>query len=84
MMLTDSLPWLMWLMLAGLLFLLWASALLLTCAVLPGRPRRARNENEAIGELSLRLARGEITAEEFEQHRQLVLDAFRDRPPTSA
>ena len=24
MMLTDSLPWLMWLMLAGLLFLLWA------------------------------------------------------------
>jgi len=84
MMLTDALSWLMWVMVVGLLVLLWASALLLTCAVLPGRPRRARDENEAIGELSLRLARGEISADEFEQRRQRVLDAFRDRPRPSA
>jgi len=83
MMPTDELQWLMWVMVAILLILLWASALLLARAVLPGRPRRARDENEAIGELSLRLARGEITADEFEQRRQIVLDAFRDRPRTS-
>ena len=77
MMPTDAMSWLMWVMVAGLLALLWASALLLARTVLPGRPRRARDENEAIGELSLRLARGEITADEFEQRRRLVLDAFR-------
>ena len=77
MMPTDAMSWLMWVMVAGLLALLWASALLLACTVLPGRPRRARDENEAIGELSLRLARGEITADEFELQRQLVLKAFR-------
>ena len=77
MMPTDAMSWLMWVMVAGLLALLWASALLLACTVLPGRPRRARDENEAIGELSLRLARGEITADEFELQRQLVLNDFR-------
>lgn len=78
MMPTDAMTWLMWAMAAGLLILLWASALLLARTVLPGRPRRARDANEAIGELSpLRLARGEITADEFEQRRELVLDAFR-------
>ena len=77
MMPTDAMSWLMWVIVAGLLALLWTSALLLACTVLPGRPRRARDENEAIGELSLRLARGEITANEFEQQRQLVLTAFR-------
>lgn len=71
MMPTDAMSWLVWVMVAGLLILLWASALLLARTVLPGRPRRARDENEAIGELSLRLARGEITADEFEQQRQL-------------
>ncbi|WP_076806447.1 SHOCT domain-containing protein [Brachybacterium sp. P6-10-X1] len=74
---TDAMSWLMWTMVAGLLVLLWASALLLSRLVLPGRPRRPRDENEAIGELSLRLARGEISVDEFEQRRQLVLDAFR-------
>lgn len=77
MMPTDAMSWLMWAMVAGLLVLLWASALLLARSVLPGRPRYTRNENEAIGELSLRLARGEISVDEFEQRRQLVLDAFR-------
>lgn len=77
MMPTDAMSWLMWVIVAGLLALLWASALLLACTVLPGRPRRARDENEAIGELSLRLARGEITANEFEQQRPLVLNDFR-------
>ena len=83
MMPTDAMSWLVWVIVAGLLALLWASALLLARTVLPGRPRRARDENEAIGELSLRLARGEITADEFEQRRQIVLDAFPDRPRTS-
>lgn len=74
---TDAMSWLIWAMVAGLLVLLWASALLLARAVLPGRPRRARDENEAIGELSLRLAREEITTVEFEQRRQLGMDACR-------
>ena len=77
MMPSDAMSWLMWAMVAGLLFLLWAAALLLARTVLPGRPRRARDANEAIGELSLRLARGEISVDEFDQRRQLVLDAFR-------
>lgn len=74
---TDAMSWLIWAMVAGLLVLLWASALLLARAVLPGRPRRARDENEAIGEVSLRLARGEITTVEFDQRRRKILDAFR-------
>lgn len=77
MMPTDGMSWLMWAMVAGLLFLLWAAASLLARTVLPGHPRRARDANEAIGELSLRLARGEISVDEFDQRRQLVLDAFR-------
>lgn len=76
MMPTDGTSWVFWAMVAGLVVLLWASALLLARTVLPGRPRRVRDENEAIGELSLRLARGEITADEFAHQRQLVLDAF--------
>ncbi|WME24276.2 SHOCT domain-containing protein [Brachybacterium sp. GU-2] len=39
----------------------------------PTRSGRERGDRE----LSLRLARGEITADEFEQRRRLVLDAFR-------
>lgn len=74
---TDGTSWVFWAMVAGLVVLLWASALLLARTVLPGRPRRARDENEAIGELSLRLARGEITSDEFAHQRQLVLDALR-------
>ncbi|GAA1490520.1 SHOCT domain-containing protein [Brachybacterium sacelli] len=81
MMPTDAMSWLMWAMVAGLVVLLWAPALLLARTVLPGRPRRTRDENEAIGELSLRLARGEISVDEFEQQRQLVMDVFRPQNP---
>src|SRR5690625_2683415 len=40
----DAMSWLLWAMVAGLVVLLWASALLLARTVLPGRPRRARDE----------------------------------------
>jgi len=74
---TDLTSWVLWAMAAGLLALLWTSAMLLARTVLPGRPRRTRDENEAVGELSLRLARGEISVDEFEQQRQLIVDVFR-------
>lgn len=77
MMPNDGMSWLLWAMVAGLLVLLWASALLLVRAVLPGRSGRSHDEKETIGELSLRLARGENTADEFARRRQRVLDATR-------
>lgn len=50
MMPTDAMSWLVWVIVAGLLALLWASALLLARTVLPGCPparrmRTRRSEN---------------------------------------
>lgn len=75
-MMTGVTPWLWWALMAGLLTLLWISVLLLARTLLPGRPR---DPDEAIGELTVRLARGDIdiTAEEFEHQRRLVIEAFR-------
>lgn len=75
MMSTDAMSWLMWAFMAGLLALLWVSALLLARTLLPGRSRRPRDLDVAVGELSVRLARGDITPEEFEYQRQLVIEA---------
>lgn len=69
MMPTDAWSWLVWVIVIGLLVFLWATVLLLTCAVVPGRPRTARDGHGTDGESSRPTTQEGISADEFAQHR---------------
>lgn len=53
----------------------WMLVLVLTVALLVWTPRRARDREEPIAVLRGRLARGEITPDEFERARGLLTAA---------
>lgn len=76
--------WGMWLamtigmtaMLITLLAIVW----LVVRAVGPAPEREGRREDWAVEELRVRYARGEISGEEFEERRRMLLEDARGRP----
>ncbi|MBK8733473.1 MAG: SHOCT domain-containing protein [Actinomycetales bacterium] len=68
--------WWMWLVMGGGALGFWVVIVLVIRALLPGRARPAGNRPERIRSLSSResLARGEVSLEEYEQRRRLIVD----------
>ncbi|WP_131103850.1 SHOCT domain-containing protein [Ornithinimicrobium sufpigmenti] len=73
-MLTHSMGWGMWLLMAVSTVAFWGLVLLVVRALLDV-PRGARPDSSApFLLLQERLARGELTPEQYEQHRRLLVD----------
>lgn len=70
-----GMAWWMWLVMGGGAIAFWVVVALVIRAILPGREHTSRlDAPEPMTLLKERLARGEVTPEEYEQRRRLLVD----------